>query len=102
MSSRFSKRQWALVLGGSSGFGLASATHLAEQGMNVVVLHRDRRGAMDEVEASFDRARRTGVGFLTFNADALAVDTRERVLAALTEALGADGRVRLLLHSIAW
>lgn len=100
--TRFSRKQWALILGGSSGFGFASAKGLANQGMSVAVLHRDRRSVMDDVEARFDCVRRTGVGFLGFNADALATDVRERVLAEIAAELGSEGRIRLLLHSIAW
>ena len=43
---RFESRQWALVLGGSSGFGLATARKLARHGMSVCVVHRDRKGSM--------------------------------------------------------
>ena len=42
----FPSHYWAVVLGGSSGFGLASAQKLAEHGMNCFLVHRDRRGAM--------------------------------------------------------
>ncbi|HEX5098381.1 MAG TPA: SDR family oxidoreductase [Polyangiaceae bacterium] len=99
---RFSNRQWAVILGGSSGFGLAAAERLAAQGMSLAILHRDRRAAMDEVEARFESLRRQGVGFLSFNADALSPETRERVLGELAQRLGPEGRVTLLLHSIAW
>jgi enoyl-[acyl-carrier protein] reductase I len=102
VSEHFSHQQWALILGGSSGFGFASAKRLATHGMSVAILHRDRRAAMTEVEARFDSVRSSGAGFLAFNADALAADTRERVLGELAARLGSDGRIRLLLHSIAW
>ena len=36
---------WAVILGGSSGFGLATAHKLSEQGMSIFLVHRDRRGA---------------------------------------------------------
>jgi enoyl-[acyl-carrier protein] reductase III len=99
---RFSNQQWAVILGGSSGFGLAAAERLAAQGMSLAVLHRDRRAAMQEVDARFEALRRTGVGFVSFNADALSTETRERVLGELAAKLGSAGRVSLLLHSIAW
>jgi NAD(P)-dependent dehydrogenase (short-subunit alcohol dehydrogenase family) len=100
--SRFSATQWALVLGGSSGFGLASAKKLASCGMSVAIVHRDRKGAMAAIEREFDAIRATGAGLLTFNCDALASEPRATVLEALTAHLGREGRVRLLLHSIAF
>lgn len=33
--------QWAIILGGSSGFGYAAAQKLALHGMNVAVLYRE-------------------------------------------------------------
>lgn len=98
----FDRSHWALILGGSSGFGLATALKLARHGMNIMVVHRDRRGAMPRIELSFDRIRATGVGFQTLNLDALSGEGRARVLAALGEVMGERGRVRLLLHSIAF
>ena len=54
MSIRFDSQQWALILGGSSGFGLATAKKLARHGMSIAVVHRDRRGAMKTIAAGFD------------------------------------------------
>ncbi len=99
---RFSGNQWALVLGGSSGFGLASAKKLASCGMSVAIAHRDRRGAMAAIEREFDAIRATGATLMTFNVDALASEQRATILEALTERMGREGRVRLLLHSIAF
>lgn len=95
------KNSWALILGGSSGFGLATAKELAERGMNLCIVHRDRRGAMERIEDEFSVIRDSGVDFLSFNLDALSVEGRQRVLEELSESIG-DGRVRLLLHSIAY
>jgi NAD(P)-dependent dehydrogenase (short-subunit alcohol dehydrogenase family) len=99
---RFEDRQWAVILGGSSGFGLAAAKGLARHGMSVCVVHRDRRGAMSRIEPEFDEIRASGTGFLALNLDALSADGREAVLDALQEKLGERGRVRVLLHSIAY
>ena len=44
MSGRFSGDDWGVILGGSSGFGLATALKLAAHGMNLCIVHRDRRG----------------------------------------------------------
>ncbi len=98
----FDRSHWALILGGSSGFGLAAAQKLARHGMNVMVVHRDRRGAMARIEPQFDVIRATGVGFRALNLDALAAEGRAQALGELATAMGAHGRLRLLLHSIAF
>jgi NAD(P)-dependent dehydrogenase (short-subunit alcohol dehydrogenase family) len=100
--NRFTGNQWALILGGSSGFGLACAKKLAASGMSVAVVHRDRRGAMAAIEREFDAIRATGAALLTFNVDALASEPRAAVLGALAERMAGEGRVRMLLHSIAF
>lgn len=102
MPIEFDRDHWALILGGSSGFGLAAATRLARHGMNVAIVHRDRRGAMAAIEPAFAAIRDTGVGFAAWNVDALAADGRRSVLDALADRLGERGRVRVLLHSIAF
>ena len=99
---RFDEHHWALILGGSSGFGLASAAKLSAEGLNVCVVHRDRRGAMDRIDREFDAIRAHGRGFLSLNLDALSADGMATVVAALTERMGPAGRVRVLLHSIAF
>ena len=94
------KKYWALILGGSSGFGLASAKKLASQGMNICVVHRDRKGAMARIEEDFTIIRNYGVELLPVNTNALTQEGREQVLASLSENIK-GGTVRLLMHSIA-
>jgi len=97
------QNEWALILGGSSGFGLATAHKLSDHGLNICVVHRDRRGAMSRIEPEFEKIRERGVSLLTFNQDALDADSRAEILDALAGHLAPDGgRIRLLLHSIAF
>lgn len=96
------KDYWALIIGGSSGFGLAAAKKLARHGMNLCIVHRDRRGAMTEIVSSFDEIRKTGVEVATFNLDGLSPEGRGQVITAMSEKLNRGGRVRLLLHSVAF
>jgi len=98
----FSREHWALILGGSSGFGLATAKKLARSGMSVMCVHRDRKGAMGPIDAAFEEIRKTGVGFQSFNLDALSDEGRATVLDALAEKAKSGARVRLLMHSIAF
>lgn len=101
-TSGFSSNEWALILGGSSGFGLATAHKLAAHGLNLCIVHRDRRGAMRKIEPEFDRIREQGVSLVTFNRDALNADIRSEILDALAEQLGPNDKIRVILHSIAF
>tara|TARA_B110000116_G_scaffold204529_1_gene179652 strand:+ start:928 stop:1878 length:951 start_codon:yes stop_codon:yes gene_type:complete len=103
MSSKvFSSDEWAIILGGSSGFGLATAQKLACHGLNICLVHRDRRGAMSRIEPEFDKIRSEGVSLLSFNKDALNSDVRKEILDELGETLDVTGKVRVVLHSIAF
>ncbi len=102
MDGRFEAGQWAVILGGSSGFGLASAQALAERGMNLCLVHRDRRALLAAIEPEFEKLRAAGVEVRTFNTDALSADKRDAVLDEFVEIFGESGRVRVLLHSIAF
>jgi NAD(P)-dependent dehydrogenase (short-subunit alcohol dehydrogenase family) len=93
---------WALILGGSSGFGLATAHQLSRHGVHVCLVHRDRKGAMARIQPEFDAIRARGVSLLALNDDALGRERRAAILDQLAPALGERGRVRLLLHSIAF
>jgi NAD(P)-dependent dehydrogenase (short-subunit alcohol dehydrogenase family) len=93
---------WALILGGSSGFGLATAHQLSRHGVHLCLVHRDRRGAMARIEPEFEAIRARGVSLLTLNDDALSAERRGAILDRLAEAMAGTGKVRLLLHSIAF
>jgi NAD(P)-dependent dehydrogenase (short-subunit alcohol dehydrogenase family) len=101
MIRQFERSEWALILGGSSGFGLATAKKLAANGMSVAIVHRDRKGAMGAIEPEFESIRKTGVGFLSFNLDGLSTEGRKTVLDGLASEAGTP-RVRMLMHSIAF
>ena len=92
---------WALILGGSSGLGYASAKKLAKHGMNIIIIHRDRRSEVPDIEEAFDEIRESGVQFESFNADAVKKESREELVQKIKELLGEKGKIRTLLHSIA-
>ncbi len=79
MARDFSSDQWGVILGGSSGFGLATAHKLAQHGMNLCLVHRDRRAVLARIEPEFEKIRGSGVKLLTFNVDALAAAKRAEV-----------------------
>jgi len=98
----FNPTDWAVILGGSSGFGLATAKKLSRHGMNICIVHRDRKGAMKRIEPEFETIRGTGVRFLAFNTNALTPEGIDTVLSGLREAMRPGDGVKLLLHSIAY
>jgi len=102
MSTQFAKGTWGVILGGSSGFGLATAHKLAEHGMSLCLVHRDRRAQLARVLPDFEKLRGYGVPVLTLNTDALDAEKRREILDQLAAAMGPEGRVRVLLHSIAF
>ncbi len=91
---------WALILGGSSGIGLATAKKLAIEGFNILIVHRDRRSSAEGIEKEFDIIRNTGVKLVTRNVNALAEKGRQAIINELPEILGNTDSIRLFLHSI--
>lgn len=87
---------WALILGGSSGLGYASAKKLASHGMNVCIVHRTRKIELANLEIAFEDLRSMNIKVLSFNKDALSSETMEEVISKIPK-----GKVKLLLHSIA-
>jgi enoyl-[acyl-carrier protein] reductase I len=102
MVKEFATHQyWAVVLGGSSGLGLAAVRKLAEHGMNICIVHRDPRMDMEKINTAFEAVRAMGVQLISFNADAINPEKRAEILLALKEQMNGSGKVRCLLHSIA-
>ena len=95
------KNYWALILGGSSGLGLATAKKLAAHGMNICVVHRNSRLQESEITAEFNKIKAEGVGFVSFNTDAINPKKRQELINDLAQYLGKSGQIRTLVHSIA-
>lgn len=94
--SNLYKNKWAVILGGSSGLGLASAKSLAALGLNICIVHRDRKLEMTTFNAEIAEMKQLGVTVLSFNKDALKKET----LIEVTQSLPKQS-VHVLLHSIA-
>ncbi len=92
---------WAIVLGGSSGLGLAAAKKLASHGMNICIVHRSPRSEMEKIQQEFTGIKSNRIAFIDFNADVLNPQKQQDILAELQAKIGKKGSVRCLLHSIA-
>jgi enoyl-[acyl-carrier protein] reductase III len=91
---------WAVVLGGSSGFGFAAAYKLARHGMNIAVLYRETAAAERALKEKLTQiAEANGVTITAHNINAL--DNAARTTFIEQFADGKQGQVKLLLHSIA-
>lgn len=88
--------QWALILGGSSGLGLATAHKLAAQGMDICIVHRTRKSNLPQLNEELQKMKDAGVEVIDFNKDALKDETIKLVLASIPK-----NTCKLLLHSIA-
>lgn len=92
---------WAIILGGSSGMGLAIAQKMASEGMNICIVHRDRRKNMPLVQEQFEAIRAKGVELLTFNKDALNPAQQQIIFTELKAKLGEKQKIKLVVHAIA-
>jgi enoyl-[acyl-carrier protein] reductase III len=95
------KNYWAIILGGSRGLGFASAKKLAAHGMNICIVHRDRRTDQKEINKKFGEIISNGVNFISYNMDAANPKQRSEIISGIKSSMGENGKIRVLLHSIA-
>ena len=100
MKNNRDRRPTALILGGSSGLGAATAKKLAKEGYDLIVVHRDRRSDMPEVNELFDDIRNMGSTCHGFNADAVHPQKQIELWGKVRAALN-GGKIKVLVHSIA-
>ena len=94
--------QWAIILGGSSGFGFAAVEKLAAHGMNIAVLYRETSAAEHALKEKFRGiAAAANIIIDAYNINALDPDARETFLRRFATRTGRKHSIRLLLHSIA-
>jgi enoyl-[acyl-carrier protein] reductase III len=94
--------QWAIILGGSSGFGLAAIEKLARHGMNIAVLYRETAITERSLKEKFsDLAATHDISIIPLNINALDEQSRSEFINQFRTAAGEASCVRLLLHSIA-
>ncbi|MDO6820183.1 SDR family oxidoreductase [Zobellia sp. 1_MG-2023] len=94
-------KQWVLILGGSSGLGLATAKKMASHGFHIIIIHRDRRSDLKEINDNFQEITSRGVKLLSFNIDATNAEKRNETIDAIKTALSTTGKIKMMVHSIA-
>ncbi len=100
----YSKSEWGLILGASSGFGAATARELARQGMSIIGVHFDRAAGMPAVEALVREIEECGVQARFFNINASDPQKRAEVLDTMKKEFASDtsNTIRVLMHSLAF
>jgi NAD(P)-dependent dehydrogenase (short-subunit alcohol dehydrogenase family) len=97
----WNKNYWALILGGSSGFGLATAKKLASCGLNIILGHKDTQGRIEsELQSHFSEIRDHGVLLQTFNGNLTQDEERGELFAIIEKSIPRE-HLYLFLHSIA-
>ena len=94
------KKEWALILGGSSGLGLATAKKLAQHGMNICIVYRNSRSQLDQMKRDFREITQESVSFVSYNMDAFQPEKRKELIEGLKKELD-DGKIKVLVHSVA-
>ncbi|MFC1547673.1 SDR family oxidoreductase [Candidatus Neomarinimicrobiota bacterium] len=94
--------EWALILGASSGFGGAAAIALAEAGLDIFGIHMDRRTTLSHVETIIRDITDKGRQAVFFNINAADFHKRVDAVSKIKDSAGKDGRIKVLLHSLAF
>ena len=76
--------KWALIIGGSSGMGLATSQKLSKNGFNLIIIHRDRRSLMPVFNEHLDEMKKTGRKVISFNVDGTNKERINETLALIT------------------
>ncbi|SDF03025.1 SDR family oxidoreductase [Cellulophaga baltica] len=98
--TEISKNKWAVILGGSSGLGLATAKKLAQHNINLIIVHRSRRSDLAQITADFDAIRQHGVLLKNYNVDGTNPRKRTEVIEDIKTWIDAAS-IAILVHSIA-
>jgi NAD(P)-dependent dehydrogenase (short-subunit alcohol dehydrogenase family) len=102
------RERWALILGGSSGMGEATALTLAGAGYGIIGIHLDFRAALAHVEEVKAGIVARGSEALYINMNAADDEKRAAALATIQERFDrsrAEGRnpyIRVVMHSLAF
>lgn len=91
-------KDWALILGASSGIGAACAKKLAQKGINIYGLYLRKKKS--DVEKITDNLKSFGVDVIYKKANASNVDSRNKIISELAEMKNI--RVKMLIHSVAF
>jgi NAD(P)-dependent dehydrogenase (short-subunit alcohol dehydrogenase family) len=100
-----SSKDYALILGASSGFGEAVALELASEGFNILGVHMDRGAGLTKVEQIKRQITDQKVEALFFNLNAASDKNRAQMIQRCQDHFkikNIDGKIKVFLHSLAF
>ncbi len=100
-----SEKDYALILGASSGFGEALALELSDVGFNIIGIHMDRGSGLKKVEQIKRTITDKGVEALYYNINAASEKKRHETIEDLKNKLnqaGNEKKIKVMLHSLAF
>lgn len=104
-TKKTSEKNWALILGASSGFGGAAAVELAKCGYSILGVHLDRQITMPNVNQIIKKIEKFGQTAVFFNINAADSIKRQEVLDEIEERFAASkdhSKIKVLIHSLAF
>jgi NAD(P)-dependent dehydrogenase (short-subunit alcohol dehydrogenase family) len=93
-------KDWALILGSSSGFGAATCRELAKKGINIYGIHLDRKSNMDAINKLIDELKENNIEVRFNNMSATDEVKRADVINELKSL--SNIRIKILMHSLAF
>jgi NAD(P)-dependent dehydrogenase (short-subunit alcohol dehydrogenase family) len=100
-----SSKDYALILGASSGFGEAVALELASEGFNILGVHMDRGAGLTKVEQIKRQISDQKVEALFFNLNAASDKNRAQMIQRVQDHFkikNIEGKIKVVLHSLAF
>ncbi len=97
-------KEWALILGASSGFGEANSLELARHGVNIFGVHLDRKTTLANVDRIVGEIKRSGCEAQFFNVNAADEANMDEVIATIEKTFQEQpgSHLRVVLHSLAF
>lgn len=92
---------YILVLGGSSGIGRSCMEEFGKRGYSLIVVHRDLRSRLSELEREWSALRSQGIALHAFNQDGVKSESIVALIQKIKAAVP-DGSIHALLHCISW
>ena len=97
-------KEWALILGASSGFGEATSLELARSGLNIFGVHLDRRATLANADRIVGEIKGMGRDAIFFNVNAADEVKMDEVIATIENKFKEQpgSQIKVVLHSLAF